>query len=307
MDKVKVLVVDDHIQFRWGMLEVLAREETLEIVEEASDGNEAIEKAKAVKPQVVLMDLNMPNCDGVEATSRLQKEMPETNVLILTVSESGTDLIDALKAGARGYLLKHEKPEQIIQAIHYITRGGLLISPSMITKLQKELGGQQPVEQKSDVAVLGEPEAQTSPATVQEEAEPVQEIAEERAEAVTEPPPESYETFDAPPGVAYGDLVSEADVAISPPLEPSLVLQLHQWLREVAKGDVGKITSPLGGTAVVSLAFRDPTPLKKMLAELPYVAEVEEELQSAEAQEAGRSGIKRFRLTLKAKSTGLTS
>ena len=177
----------------------------------------------------------------------------------------------------------------------------------MITKLQKELGVQQPVEQKSDVAVLGEPEAQTSPATVQEEAEPVQEIAEERAEAVTEPPPESYGTFDAPPGVAYGDLVSEADVAISPPLEPSLILQLHQWLREGAKGYIGKITSPLGGTTVVSLAFRDPTPLKKMLADIPYVAEVEEELQPAEAQEAGRSSIKRFRLTLKAKSTGLTS
>ena len=124
IDKVKVLVVDDHIQFRWGMLEVLAREETLEVVEEASDGNEAIEKAKAVKPHVVLMDLNMPNCDGVEATRRLQAELPETNVLMLTVSESGTDLVDALKAGARGYLLKHEKPEQIIQAIHYLPEGG---------------------------------------------------------------------------------------------------------------------------------------------------------------------------------------
>ena len=199
IDKVKVLVVDNHIQFRWGMLEVLAREETLEVVEEASDGNEAIEKAKAVKPHVVLMDLNMPNCDGVEATRRLQAELPETNVLMLTVSESGTDLVDALKAGARGYLLKHEKPEQIIQAKHYITRGGLLISPSMITKLQKELGDRQPVEERADVAVHTEPATQTSPVTVQEETEPVQEITEERAEVVTEPPPERDATIDSPP------------------------------------------------------------------------------------------------------------
>ena len=300
IDKVKVLVVDDHIQFRWGMLEVLAREETLEVVEEASDGNEAIEKAKAVKPHVVLMDLNMPNCDGVEATRRLQAELPETNVLMLTVSESGTDLVDALKAGARGYLLKHEKPEQIIQAIHYITRGGLLISPSMITKLQKELDDRQPVEERADVAVHTEPATQTSPVTVQEETEPVQEITEERAEVVTEPPPERDATIDSPPTVAYGELVSEADVAISPPLEPRLVFQLHGWLREVAKGDIGKIISPLGGTAVLSIAFRDPTPLQQMLAELPYVAEVSQELQPEEAQNAGRSSIKRLRLTLKA-------
>ena len=118
MDRIKVLLVDDNIRLRWALMAALVKEPSLEIVEEASDGNEAVEKAKARKPQVVLMDLPMPDCDGVEATRQLQTAMPDINILMFTVSEAETDLVNALQAGARGYLLKNEKPEQIVQAIH---------------------------------------------------------------------------------------------------------------------------------------------------------------------------------------------
>ena len=111
---------------------------------EASDGNVAVEKARALKPNVVLMDLWMPNCNGIEATRRLQAEMPEINVLVLTVSENEPDLFGAIKAGARGYLLKDDQPEQIVQAIEHVARGGVIVSPRLTTKLMNEFRTQEP-------------------------------------------------------------------------------------------------------------------------------------------------------------------
>ena len=130
MDRVKVLIADDHTLVRAGLKEVLSNEDTLEIVGEASDGNEAIRKARALKPDVLLMDLNMPNCDGVEATRRIQAEMPGIAVLILTVSERDADLLNAMEARARGYLLKDASPEQITHAVNYAARERPSASPS---------------------------------------------------------------------------------------------------------------------------------------------------------------------------------
>ena len=144
MDRVKILIADDHALVRAGLKEVLADEDTLEIIGEASDGNEAVRKARALNPDVVLMDLNMPNCDGVEATRRIYAEMPDTNVLVLTVSEKDVDLFNAIKAGARGYLLKDEAPDQIIHAVHYVARGGTIVSPAMAATLLNEFKVQQP-------------------------------------------------------------------------------------------------------------------------------------------------------------------
>ena len=124
MDRVKVLIADDHTLVRAGLKEVLDYVDTLEIVGEASDGNEAVRKARAINPDVDLMDLNMPNCDGVEATRQIQAEMPKIAVLILTFSENDADLLNALKAGARGYLLKDASPEQIKHAVNYAAREG---------------------------------------------------------------------------------------------------------------------------------------------------------------------------------------
>jgi len=138
MDRVKVLVVDDHTLFRRGIAAVLANQENLEVVGEALDGLEAIEKAKEIVPDVILMDLNMPRCTGLEATQALQIEMPQVNILVLTVSEKEADLFAAMKFGAKGYILKNTEPEELIHAILHIAQGGVIVSPLMATKLLTE-------------------------------------------------------------------------------------------------------------------------------------------------------------------------
>ena len=100
MSKIRVLIADDNIQYPWALIEALSATGELQVQDEASNGNEAVEKALALKPQVVLMDLHMPECDGVEATRPIQEETPDVKVLVNTVSEKENDLIDALKAGA---------------------------------------------------------------------------------------------------------------------------------------------------------------------------------------------------------------
>ena len=138
MEPIKVLVVDDHALFRRGITAVLADQESLQVVGEASDGLEAIQKIKETTPDVVLMDLNMPRCSGLEATQALQIEMPQVNILALTVSDSESDLFAAIKFGARGYILKNTEPEELVHAILHIARGGVIVSPLMATKLLTE-------------------------------------------------------------------------------------------------------------------------------------------------------------------------
>ena len=138
MDTIKVLVVDDHTLFRRGIATVLADQEELEVVGEAADGLEAIEKAKETTPDVILMDLNMPRCSGLDAIQALQAEMPQVNVLVLTVSEMEADLFAAVKFGARGYLLKKSEPEELVHAIFHIAQGGVIVSPIMAAKLLTE-------------------------------------------------------------------------------------------------------------------------------------------------------------------------
>ena len=138
MDAVRVLVVDDHTLFRRGITAVLANQEGLEVVGEALDGLEAIEKTKEIAPDVVLMDLNMPRCSGLEAIQALQTEMPQVNVLVLTVSDKEADLFAAVKFGARGYILKNTEPDELIHAIFHIAQGGVIVSPLMATKLLTE-------------------------------------------------------------------------------------------------------------------------------------------------------------------------
>ncbi len=141
MNPIKVLVVDDHTLFRRGITAVLANRENLEVVGEASDGLEAIEKAEAIVPDIIVMDLNMPRCSGLEATQALQAKMPQVNILVLTISENEADLFAAVKFGAKGYILKNTEPEELIQAILHIAQGGVIVSPIMATKLLTEFQG----------------------------------------------------------------------------------------------------------------------------------------------------------------------
>ncbi|HEY82266.1 MAG TPA: response regulator transcription factor [Dehalococcoidia bacterium] len=160
METIRVLVVDDHALFRRGITSVLATQGNLTVVGEATDGLEAIEKAQALTPDVILMDLNMPRCSGLEATQALQARMPEANILVLTVSDNEADLFAAMKFGAKGYILKNTEPDELVQAILHIAQGGVIISPLMAAKLLSEFRetGAQEV-----AAPPGETEAELSP------------------------------------------------------------------------------------------------------------------------------------------------
>lgn len=138
MEPVRVLVVDDHALFRRGISTVLTNQENISVVGEATNGLEAIEKAEQLVPDVIVMDLNMPQCSGLEATQALQAKMPQINILVLTVSDNEADLFAAIKFGATGYILKNTEPEELVQAIYHIAQGGVIISPVMATKLLTE-------------------------------------------------------------------------------------------------------------------------------------------------------------------------
>jgi len=135
---IRVLLADDHSLFRAGISSVLSNREDIKVIGEATDGLEAIEKAKKLLPDVILLDLNMPNCSGPEAIQVLQSELPNINILILTISDKETDLMAAIKAGAKGYILKDAELDELIRSIHHIARGGVIVSPSMAAKLLNE-------------------------------------------------------------------------------------------------------------------------------------------------------------------------
>ena len=149
MDPIKILVVDDHALVRRGVVEALSEQETLEVVGEAAEGAQALEKAKALSPHVVIMDLQMPGIGGLEATSMLKTELPDIQVLVFTVSESEADLFAAMRYGARGYILKNTGAEELIRTVIHIAEGGVILSQEMATKLLAEMAqtpaaGQQP-------------------------------------------------------------------------------------------------------------------------------------------------------------------
>jgi len=141
MEPVRVLVVDDHALFRRGIVTVLANQENISVVGEAVNGLEAIDKAEELVPDVIVMDLNMPQCSGLEATQALQAKMPQVSILVLTVSDNEADLFNAIKFGATGYILKNTEPEELVQAIHHIAQGGVILSPMMAAKLLTEFRG----------------------------------------------------------------------------------------------------------------------------------------------------------------------
>ncbi|MEA2476121.1 MAG: hypothetical protein QOF16_1353 [Actinomycetota bacterium] len=137
-DAIRVLIVDDHALFRRGLEMVLQGEAGIEVVGEASDGHEAIEKAEDATPDVVLMDVRMPKRSGIEATRIIKDTLPSTKILMLTISDEEADLYEAIKAGASGYLLKEISIDEVAGAVRAVHGGQSLISPSMASKLLNE-------------------------------------------------------------------------------------------------------------------------------------------------------------------------
>lgn len=137
-ERLRVLVCDDHALFRRGLQMVLEQEADLELVGEASDGVEAVEKAQELMPDVVLMDVRMPKRSGIEAAGDIKDMLPHVKILMLTISDEEADLYEAIKAGASGYLLKEIPIDEVAEAIRSVWAGQSRISPSMASKLLTE-------------------------------------------------------------------------------------------------------------------------------------------------------------------------
>ncbi len=135
---LRVLVVDDHALFRRGLQMVLRQESDIDVVGEASDGEEAIQKAQELMPDVMLMDVRMPTRSGIEATRQIKDLLPHVKILMLTISDEEADLYEAIKAGASGYLLKEISIDEVADAIRSVWAGQSRISPSMAAKLLSE-------------------------------------------------------------------------------------------------------------------------------------------------------------------------
>jgi DNA-binding NarL/FixJ family response regulator len=139
MDRIRVLLVDDHQLFRRGVASLLAGRDDIEVVGEANNGAEAVERARELMPDVILMDIKMPEMDGLSATKQLKAEMPYVRIIMLTVSETDEDLFEAIKAGASGYLLKNVDPDYLIACVQQVQRGEVPIAPTMAAKILREL------------------------------------------------------------------------------------------------------------------------------------------------------------------------
>ena len=139
MEVIKILVVDDHPVVREGISAMLQHEPDFRIVGEASNGREAIDRARELEPDVVLMDLRMPEIDGVEAISRIKAEKPETKFIILTTYSDDEYIFKGIAAGARAYLLKDAPREELFRAIRTVSHGESLIQPVVASKVLDRL------------------------------------------------------------------------------------------------------------------------------------------------------------------------
>ena len=138
MDKISVLIADDHTLFRKGVRKMLEVEEDMKVVGEAGTGREALEQARALMPDVILMDIKMPDLDGIEATRTLRREMPHVGIIFVTMFQDDEFVFKGLQAGGRGYILKDTDPETMLRAIRAVAHGESLLGPTIAQKALRQ-------------------------------------------------------------------------------------------------------------------------------------------------------------------------
>ena len=148
---INVLLVEDHELYRMGLSMLLSKAEDINLLSEASDGLEGIKKARELSPDVILMDIGLPNIDGIEATQRIKDFNPDTKILIFTSRDSENDVFEAFKAGADGYIMKGATPEQTISAIKSVYEGIGWIDPNIAKMVFSNL-------QKPSAQIISNPE-----------------------------------------------------------------------------------------------------------------------------------------------------
>ena len=135
MNKLRILIADDHPVFRYGMRALLGTMPDVEVVGEATTGDEVIQVAEILHPDVVLMDVHMPGLNGIEATRRIIRTLPQVRVLVVTMFEDDTSVFAAMRAGARGYVLKDAEQGEIVRAIQAVGHGEAIFSPAIAARV----------------------------------------------------------------------------------------------------------------------------------------------------------------------------
>ncbi len=138
VDKIRLMIVEDEKVLRKSLVTLLGMEKDIEVVGEAGDGKTAVSRVGEQMPDIVLMDINLPEMDGIQATSQIKRDLPKTGVVVLTVMQDDASLFNALKAGATGYILKDSSPEEIVEAIRSVHRGEGLLPPGLVPKVLQE-------------------------------------------------------------------------------------------------------------------------------------------------------------------------
>jgi DNA-binding NarL/FixJ family response regulator len=138
---LRVLVVDDHPLFRFGLCAALAQREDIEVVGEAAGGQAAIAAAVATQPDVIVMDLHLPDLGGVEATRAITTQSPRVGVLVLTMFDDSESVFNAMRAGARGYLLKGAEPDELVRAVQAVARGEAIFGQSIAAQVLRYFNG----------------------------------------------------------------------------------------------------------------------------------------------------------------------
>ena len=156
MDTIKILIADDHTVVRDGLSAMLERQRDFTVVGEAKNGQEAVESARSLRPNIILMDLRMPELDGVEAMRQIRSQDGDVNFIVLTTFDTDEYIFDAIEAGAKGYLLKDSSREELFNAIRTVHSGKSLIEPGVATRLLDRFA--QLSQQSSPVDVLSDRE-----------------------------------------------------------------------------------------------------------------------------------------------------
>ncbi|CFX12221.1 Transcription regulator LuxR, C-terminal [Syntrophomonas zehnderi OL-4] len=145
MAKIRILIADDHALVREGLRKLLERDDSLEVLEEVGDGQGAINVARKERPDVILMDVNMPGTDGIVATRVIKREMPSTKVIALTIYED-EEVVDMVKAGVSAYVLKDVAGSELIDTIHRVMAGEVVIHPRVAKRLIKEINRSEQIQ-----------------------------------------------------------------------------------------------------------------------------------------------------------------
>jgi DNA-binding NarL/FixJ family response regulator len=156
--RIRVLIADDHPVFRYGMLALLRADPKIEVVGEAGTGQEIVALAEHAEPDVILMDLNMPDMSGVDATRQILTNAPHIGVLVVTMSDDGDSLFAAMRAGARGYLLKGSDGAETLRAVQSVARGEAIFSPKVAQRLIDYFGSPRDTSSPRDPGAYAFPE-----------------------------------------------------------------------------------------------------------------------------------------------------